>query len=161
MEAPSAPDNPFDDPSSDVEGDYESKISFEDDIPYEEPSRAATQRLGNDVAYEPEPTPPPAPAPTYEPAAAVSFESPQPDASVFENSAFEAPFQAANGTHRAAETMPPPVFETAPEPSAADGPGVRTSPQIAVNTLTRASSDGQPLSARIEHDAPSPESSRR
>ena len=173
-ETPVAPDNPFDDAGpDDVEVDFEPEVAFETSAPFET-TTAASQRLGNDVAYEPEP------AVAFEsgPAAAVSFEAPR-RAATAAAPTYEADRTREQPTSSFYEARP--VVQSPPSQSFQQN-GVPTEPlneasvesrrvdlpplyqpaeSMTVATSGRASSDGQPLSARIEHDVISPSSSRR
>ena len=172
-ETPMAPDNPFDDAGPDIEVDFEPEVAFETSVPYET-TTAASQRLGNDVAYEPEPTF------AYEPGpvAAVSFEAPEtaatPAAPAYESDRTRE--QPTSSFYEASpEVQPPPsqafhqnggpaepLYEPSVEPRRTDLPPLyEPAESMTVATSGRASSDGQPLSARIEHDVISPSSSRR
>ena len=169
-ETPVAPDNPFDDAGPDVEVDFEPEVAFETGVPYE-PTTTQSQRIGNDVAYEPEPSVAyePTPAVPYEPSAAVSFEAPPAAAPAYEaDRSRDLPATSFYETSPAARPMPSQTFaqngvpaEPLYEASRTEVSPLTSAEPMTVATSGRASSDGQPLSARIEHDVISPSSSRR
>ncbi len=171
---PVAPDNPFDDAGPEVEVDFEPEVAFETSL-QDEPTTAASQRLGNDVAYESGPPIAYEPTPTvsYEPSSSVSFEPPPSSTAaapmhVREREQPPSFYEASPAVQSLASRSLPqngvpaePLYETSAESSRVALPPLNAADTVTVATSGRASSDGQPLSARIEHDVISPSSSRR
>ena len=183
--APTAPDNPFDDPSADLGLEFEPEIAFETAAEYEDPTAEVQQAPTAAISFE-EPAAR-QPSMAYEQELAVDYETSRPRPSfeatvvapsyetpmapVYESDALPSialkppqqsvePNVEPNGHQAVPFREPQAVYEQA-APQAYALPQLQQPAKVNTSPLLSQTSGDQPLSARIEHDLGSPESSQR